>query len=126
MTPIAGDDAVHRGEDVVWVVPPGNAPPAFGIAGEVVEHLAGEAAKKVAFVLEVDVEARAGNAGFARQPIDAEFGEAGAVAHQPFRGVQQAAFHLFLPLLAPRFAAALRFPGDRRHLHSIAVLEHID
>ena len=82
--------------------------------GEIAEHLAGKAAQQVAFVLEVDVEAGARNAGLGRQPIHAELGETGAVAHQPLGGVQQPALHLLAPLLA-RLTCGLRVTdGIRR------------
>src|SRR5271166_4242392 len=115
MTSVAFDDVGHRGAHIVWIVSPGDPPPTLGAGGKITEHLDGKAAKQVAFVLEVDVEAGARNTGLGRQPIHAELGETGALAHQPLGGVQQPALHLLSPLLASHLWLA----GNRRHLQSI-------
>src|SRR5271166_4997401 len=115
MTSVAFDDVGHRGAHIVWIVSPGDPPPTLGAGGKITEHLDGKAAKQVAFVLEVDVEAGARNAGLGRQPIHAELGETGALAHQPLGGVQQPALHVLAALLA-RY---LRLAGHRWHTRSI-------
>ncbi len=70
----------------------------------------------MSFVFEVNVEAGPRNARFGRQPVHAELGESGPVAHEPFGGVQQPVFQLLPPLLAVLLAIGLRLTGDRRHL----------
>src|ERR1700733_4298498 len=111
MAPVAGNDGGHRGADVLGVVPPRHAPPSLGVLGKVPEYLAGQPAQQIALVLEVDVEAGTGYPGLGGEPVHTEFGEARAVAHQPFRGVEQ----LTLDLLAPLLPLGLRPASDRRH-----------
>ncbi|BBY09275.1 hypothetical protein MMARJ_00150 [Mycobacterium marseillense] len=98
---------------------PGDGPPAPCAVGQVAEHLAREPAQQMALVLEVDVEAGAGDARLPGEPIHAELGKARAVAHQPFGGIQQPALHLFAPLLARHASVALRLASERRHAPSI-------
>ncbi len=88
MPPVAGDDAGHGGPDVVGIVSPRNSPPQFRAVGEIAENLAGQPSQQVALVLEVDVEVGPRHPGLGGEAVDAEFGEARAVAHQPLSGVE--------------------------------------
>ena len=111
MAPVAGDDAGHRGADVVGIVASGHAPPEFGAVGELAEHLTGQPSQQVALVLEVDVEVGPRHPGLGGQPVHAELGEARTVAHQPLGGVEQPA----LDLLASLLPLGLRLAGHGRH-----------
>ena len=96
---VGGDDAADGLSHVIR--PAGSAllPQLLNGVGDLGEHLLGEVLQELGLVLEIDVEGGPRGAGGDGEPLDAEFGERGAVAHQGLGGLEQTTSQLIATLL---------------------------